>query len=779
MQNGLPTTKVIPFSEVNMSPSDISISNDGSLGTTFTFKAPVYLEGGIEYCMVLLSDSSQYEVFISRVGEVDLLTQTFVSQQPTLGSLFKSQNGSTWEPSQWEDLKYNLYRADFATTGSIEFYNPELSVGNKQVAHLLSDPLQLTGRKIKVGIGSTLNDTDLTVGNTVLQHGSNATGTYVGNAGIATGTLNIINAGIGYTPISGTYQFNQVPLTNVTAAGNDAVADITITNGVAAAATISSFIVGSGGTGYVPGDVLGIGTIGNNSLGLNARLSVVSIANTSQLILDNVQGDFATGTGNTVRYINSTGLTTDLNGANNVGGNVTISDIETVNTGLNIVVNHKNHGMYFTDNYVTVSKAQSDLIPTKLVNDLATTETGDITVDSATNFDDFENVGVGTTNYGYLKIGEEILSYESADGTTIGITSRTIDDTTAKNYLAGTPVYKYELGGVSLRRINKTHYLGNVSIANSITFDSYNIKLDMGSSGLGRSTGASFPILYMGQTKSAGGDNVTATQNIPFEIINPQIQNLTLPGTDLTSEVRTVTGASLDGNEIPYVDKGFEGISIGQNNYMSSPRIVASNINQTNNLTTLPGNKSLNMRVNLTTTDSKLSPIIDTQRMSVIFASNRVNAPISNYVTDNRVNSAFDDPNAFQYLSKEFQLENSATTLKIISDAYINTDADIRAFYAISNSAGTDPVYMPFPGYNNIDGKGQIIDVADNDGRSDTFVFPSTNEEILTPSNEFKEYAFSINDLPSFKFYRIKLVMTSTSQSYPPRMRNLRVLALA
>jgi len=187
----------------------------------------------------------------------------------------------------------------------------------------------------------------------------------------------------------------------------------------------------------------------------------------------------------------------------------------------------------------------------------------------------------------------------------------------------------------------------------------------------------------------------------------------------------------------------------------------------------------LNMRVNLTTTDSKLSPIIDTQRMNVIFSSNRVNAPISNYVTDNRVNSAFDDPNAFQYLSKEFQLENSATTLKIISDAYINTDADIRAFYAISNSAGTDPVYMPFPGYNNINDNGQIIDVADNDGRSDTFVFPSTNEEILTPSNEFKEYAFSINDLPSFKFYRIKIVMTSTSQSYPPRMRNLRVLSLA
>ena len=226
------------------------------------------------------------KLYISRVGETDLLTQTLFLNNQLLGSLFKSQNASTWEPSQWEDLKFTLYRADFATTGSLEFYNPELSVGNQQIAHFYQS-INLTGRKIKVGIGSTLNDTDLTVGNTVLQHGSNATGTYVGNAGIATGTLNIINAGIGYTPISGTYQFNQVPLTNVTTTTttNDAVADITITNGVAVTTTISSFVVGSGGTGYVPGDVLGIGTIGNNSLGLNARLSLVSIANTSQLIL--------------------------------------------------------------------------------------------------------------------------------------------------------------------------------------------------------------------------------------------------------------------------------------------------------------------------------------------------------------------------------------------------------------------------------------------------------------------------------------------------------------
>jgi len=130
--------------------------------------------------------------------------------------------------------------------------------------------LNLSSRQIRVGLGSTLQDSDLVFGNTILQQGTNATANYIGNAGIATGTLNIINSGIGYTPSSGTYQFNGVPLTNITSSGRNAKADITIENGVAIAATISE----SGG-GYVVGDVLGIGTIGANSLGSNARLSLV------------------------------------------------------------------------------------------------------------------------------------------------------------------------------------------------------------------------------------------------------------------------------------------------------------------------------------------------------------------------------------------------------------------------------------------------------------------------------------------------------------------------
>ena len=781
MENGTPTTKVIPFSEIVLPPSDVNTSGSGTVATTFTFDSPIYLEGAVEYAIVLLSESAKYTAYISRVGETDLITGTFVSQQPFLGSLFKSQNGSTWEPSQWEDLKFTLYRADFATSGSLEIYNPELSLGNNQIANLAPNPLNLTSRKIRIGIGSNLEDDNLTLGYTVKQFGSNATGDYVASAGIATGTLNIINSGIGLTPTSGGWVFPDVKLSSITGSGVNATAKITVENGVATGATITA-----GGNGFVAGDILGIGAtgIGNDAIGSNVRLSVVGISSVTQLVLDNVQGDFVTGVGKTVQYImldGAVGVTTELNGANNVGGGVYIDDITEVNSGTNIVVNHKNHGMYFSDNYVTLSDVVTDIIPTKLTNDLNSTTTGDIAVDDVTNLDKFENVGVGTTNYGYLKIGEEILSYTSASGTNIGITSRSIDSTNAKDYLAGTPVYKYELGGISLRRINKTHNLADVSIADAITFDSYNIKLDMGSSGLGRSTGASFPILYTGETMSAGGLNATATQNIPFEIINPEIQTLTVPGTDITAQVKTVTGASLDGSETGYIEQSFESVAIGQNNYLPTPRIIASKINETNKLSTLPGNKSFNMQLNLSTVDSKLSPVIDSQRMSAIFISNRVNAPIglSSYVTDNRVNSMFDDPNAFQYLSQEVMLENPASSIKIMANVYLNASCDIRAFYAISNNQNFEPVYRPFPGYNNLNEKGEIIDKADNDGRPDVFVAPTNNELVVPSDDDFKERVFTIDDLPSFKYYRIKLIMTSTNQVYVPRVRDLRVLALA
>ena len=69
-----------------------------------------------------------------------------------------------------------------------------------------------------------------------------------------------------------------------------------------------------------------------------------------------------------------------------------------------------------------------------------------------------------------------------------------------KSYPAGTPVFKYELNGISLERINKTHDLSQVSNNYPIDFDSYHIKLDtsqiMNDNNDDRSNNVGYPKLY-------------------------------------------------------------------------------------------------------------------------------------------------------------------------------------------------------------------------------------------------------------------------------------------
>ena len=596
----------------------------------------------------------------------------------------------------------------------------------------------------------------------------------VGLAGsITNGALTITNAGIGYTPSDGITTFSGVNLTSITGSGSGAVAQITITNGVASAASITS-----GGSGYQVGDVLGISTIGISSVGRNARLSVVSIASTNQLILDNVQGNFVTGAGFTMQYTNSSGVTTEFNYSQ--GGNVTLSSINVVNDGLHIKVNHQNHGMYFQDNLVKISGVLPDIKPTKLTAEYDATSTGPITVDSSVNFSTFENVGVGTTNIGYMLIGNEIIEYTSVSGNTLGGT--VVRGTNPLTYPVGTPVYKYELGGVNLARINKTHDLNGTTVSDPITFDSYYIKLNMEALDVDnddRSDNSGYPALYINQTKSAGGYNVKATQNMPFEIITPIVQNITVRGTNISGELRTITSKSLSGNEIPYVDNGFESITLNETNYLDSPRMIASKVNEDNQLTNIIGSKSMNMRIFMGTVDSRVSPVIDGQRTSVILTSNRVSDVIENYATDRRVNEISTDPSACQYISKEIILENSASSLKILLAAHITTKCDVRAFYYVANEPGANPIFVPFPGYSNLDTRGRIITPTDSNGESDVFV-PKTNTYGFSPlSTEFKEYTFTADNLPDFRAYRVKIVLTSTSQVYVPRIKDLRVIALA
>lgn len=790
MQLGVPLNEVYPFSEVVVDASKVITSPNASVPTRVTFESPVYLEGGKFHSICLLSNSSDYTVWTAQIGQPDVTflfsqesKQIIVSSQPLNGSLFKSQNGQTWTPTQEEDLKFTLYRANFTTnTGNVQFYNSELKEGNSQIAILSKDPLETNSRRIRIGLSSIVSDAGLTVGNTIVQLGSNGVGNYVNSSGISTGTLTIVNSGIGYTPSAGNLTFFDVPLTAVTGTGKNATADITVSNGVAIGATIVN-----GGTGYTIGDVLTAQTVGNDTLGRNLRLSVATVAGINELVIDQVQGTFLTGAGKTVQYVNNSGLTTTLNAS--TGGNVLINDIEVETDGLNFKVNHLNHGMHAPENLVVISEASTDTRPSKLSTSYSSTSSDPIPLTDmiinpqtgASVFSNFENVGVGSTNPGYILIGDEIISYEGvSNNTLIGIT-RGIDNTNTLTYSSGTPVYKYELNGISLRRINKTHTLQDGTGVNPIDLDYYTLKVDPTTDGTDRSSSGPFPALYFNNSKSCGGSEIRATQNIPYEIIRPIVQTMTLNGTSISAAVRTVAGRSVDGSEISFEDAGVETISLSENNFLKTPRIVCSRINETDRLIedTFEGDKSFNLSLNLATSSSFISPVIDLERVAMIYTSNRINNPITDYVNDNRTASLKEDPSAFVYATNPISLETPATSIKVLVSAYVNTSSDLRAFYALLTDVKEDPLYYPFPGYSNLTSTGQVINFSNSDGTPDKKV-PKT-DVLGFASNElsFKDYEFTVNGLPNFRYFSIKLVGSSTNQVYPIRMRDLRVIALA
>jgi hypothetical protein len=791
---GVPSEVIVPFSEVVLDPDNINLSTDGSVSTKFTFPSPVYLSGpqkqvvrhsdstfdqSCEYSIVLLSDSPNYRVFISQMGESDLISGVKISQQPTLGSLFKSQNGSTWTPSQLEDLKYKINRAEFVTEGLVRFYNPKLSLANNKITVTAENNFLPLSKKIVVGLGSTgYSTTNVTPGVTLKQ--GSATGKLIGIGGsVASGGIGatISNVGVGYT--NGT--FTNVVLITETGNGKGATANIGVVNSGIATVTITD-----GGFGYQVGDSLKIPTIGQN-VGFGGKLTVSQISSNNAFIIDNIQGQFTVGI-TTLNYINSSG--TEIQ----TGVGVTISQLfnDSYYDGLHMKVYHKNHGMHSSENYVKISKMRplNTEVNSKTTSEISKTDTSIfLQSGSGASFATFEGIAVSNLNPGYVIIGNEVIGYTSVSGDTLisGVSLRGVDGTEVQSYSIGVPVYKYEFNGISLRRINKVHNFADVVSQNHpIDLDSYFIKIDTSSDdfdnnliGKDRTND-----LFFKETSQTGKSGTEISNNIQYEVLTPNINYILPTQTNMTSRIRTFTATSIGGNENSFVDAGFQEIPLDSRVYFKTPRLIASEINESKSIPNTPGNRSFSMEFLMTTEDSRVSPVIDIlPSPSVILTSNLLNNPIglqttTSYALDDNIRSLYDDPHAAIYISNLISLTIPANSLKVLLTANKDQSNDIRVLYQLfrQDSSESSINWELFPGYSNyqIDSQGikRVIDPSNNDGSADYSAKESSD-------GLFKDYTYTVDDLPDFTGFAIKIVMVGENQASPPIISQLRAIATA
>ena len=124
---------------------------------TMKLKEPVYLRSGEEYAIVLLAETDNYEAYVATTYDLVLGSNSKrVNKQPSKGSLFLSQNGSTWTPKQNQDMAFRIYTAKFKKEGKTNFYSTPLEsfVHNSPQALRVSEDSNGDLRRILVTHGN-------------------------------------------------------------------------------------------------------------------------------------------------------------------------------------------------------------------------------------------------------------------------------------------------------------------------------------------------------------------------------------------------------------------------------------------------------------------------------------------------------------------------------------------------------------------------------------------------------------------------------------------------
>lgn len=111
MVNGYPGPQVFAEAMLPMTPVAVDV------WTPLTFRAPAWVDAGVERCLVFLTDDAEHKLAVAEGGGFDADRQQFVTAQPyAVGVYFDGSNNATWTAHQKVDLTFRLRAARFSAT---------------------------------------------------------------------------------------------------------------------------------------------------------------------------------------------------------------------------------------------------------------------------------------------------------------------------------------------------------------------------------------------------------------------------------------------------------------------------------------------------------------------------------------------------------------------------------------------------------------------------------------------------------------------------------------
>ena len=416
-----------------------------------------------------------------------------------------------------------------------------------------------------------------------------------------------------------------------------------------------------------------------------------------------------------------------------------------------IIVKHQSHGMYDLDSNVVIAGVEGDKdngVLTVTSNVTGTGAAGTYTGVSGTESGNGDGATfdiVLDTNTSISSITINNPGFNFAVGETITIRQDAVGGSGATTFATIT-VGSVEdtLGGIPISKINTTH----TSLKN-FDLDSYEIDVTLGSHG-----GATDNV-------TGGGRNITASENMYFDVVHTLVPNVIYPKTGLSSNLFKTSTNQPQGTGNSYsLANASQSIVLNDNNFMTTSGIVASPINETNEMGSA---KSFKLELDMTTESDFVSPIVDLGSIGSNTIMNRINSISSasdlsthtNFVAPTEPDG---DNNAAIYCTRLIQLENPATQLKVIFDGFRPAgiaDGDIKTYFKLlkaDNTLPTEELGWTEFGTENV---------------------PDAD------SSKFRSYEYNADNLEEFLGFAVKIVMKSKDTTKPCAIRAFRGLALA
>ena len=251
------------------------------------------------------------------------------------------------------------------------------------------------------------------------------------------------------------------------------------------------------------------------------------------------------------------------------------------------------------------------------------------------------------------------------------------------------------------------------------------------------------------ESTRGGGEDVTATENMYYDVLHTLVPNIIHPKTGITSEIFRTTTGQINGDDNSYSrNSAGEVIVLNDNNFLFNSGIVASEVNETDNMS---GVKSFKLELDMTSTSDFVSPVVDVGSIGANTIMNRIDAGTTATNTGTVASTEPEgDNNAAIYCTRLVQLENPASQLKVVFDGFRPAgiaDGQIRTYFKLLKSDST----LPFEELGWTE-------------------FATTNVPDAD-SSKFRSYEYDALDLEEFVGFAIKVVMQSKRTVEPCAIR--------